>query len=222
MEVQSGEQKGAGAPLESLCRQYWPPLYAWVRQRGYARHDAQDLTQEFFARLLEKDWLAAADQARGRFRTFLLMALKRFLANEWDRRSARKRGGGAEFIPMDALMLERMEVADASVLPPEVQFDRCWAVTLLEAVMRRLRAEQEQAGRLAEYEVLKAGLTAQGLDYAALGRALGIEPVSARSAVHRLRKRFRELFRTEVSDTVTDPAEVEAEMQAVIAALGAL
>lgn len=209
----------ATASLEALCRQYWQPLYACVRQRGHSVHDAQDMTQEFFARLLEKDWLAAADQTRGRFRTFLLMALKRFLANEWDRRSAQKRGGGAVIIPMDTALAERLEIPDPAAVAPEVLFDRRWALTLLETVMQRLREEQTRAGRREEYELLKPCLTVQGMDYAALGRSLGMEPASARSAVHRLRKRFRELFREEVAGTVADAAEVDGELHAVIMAL---
>jgi RNA polymerase sigma-70 factor (ECF subfamily) len=209
--------------LEALCRQYWPPLYAYVRQRGHAVHDAQDLTQAFFARLLEKDWLTAADRAQGRFRSFLLMALKRFLANEWDRSRAVKRGGGAEIISLNVQTAELMPIPDPKVVSGEVLFDRRWALTLLETVMRRVRAEHEAAGRIPEYEVLKPCLTAErgDFDYAALAQALKMEPASARSAVHRLRKRFRELFREEVAGTVADPAEVDDEVRAVIAALGA-
>jgi RNA polymerase sigma-70 factor (ECF subfamily) len=212
----------AAASLEALCRQYWPPLYAYIRQRGHAPQDAQDLTQAFFARLLEKHWLEAADPARGRFRSFLLMALKRFLTNAWDHERAQKRGGGAVFA-VDPQELERLPLADPAALPGEALFDRQWALALLEAVMRRLRDEHAAAGRLAEYELLKPCLTAERgeLDYTALGVVLGLTPVSARSAVHRLRKRFRDLFREEVAATVDDPAEIDDELRAVVAALGA-
>lgn len=217
-----GKSSGADAmqSLEALCRQYWPPLYAYVRHRGHAVHDAQDLTQAFFARLLEKDWLAAADRERGRFRTFLLMALKRFLANEWDRSQTQKRGGGVKIINMEAA--ESISIPDPQVTNAESLFERRWAFTLLESVMDRLRDEHEAAGRITQYEQLKPCLTvARGsIDYEALGAALGMQPASARSSVHRLRKRFRELFRDEVSSTVADPADVEDEMRAVIAALG--
>lgn len=207
--------------LETLCRQYWPPLYAYVRHRGHAVHDAQDLTQAFFARLLEKDWLAAADRERGRFRTFLLMALKRFLANEWDRSQTKKRGGGVNIVNLEAA--ESISIPDPRTTTAESLFERRWALTLLESVMERLRAEYDAAGRSGHYEQLKPYLTAArgGIDYEELGVALGMQPASARSAVHRLRKRFRELFRDEVASTVADPADVEDEMRSVIAALGA-
>lgn len=217
-----GKSSGADAAqsLETLCRQYWPPLYAYVRHRGHAVHDAQDLTQAFFARLLEKDWLAAADRERGRFRTFLLMALKRFLANEWDRSQAQKRGGGVKIIHLEAA--EDISIPDPQVTTAESLYERRWALTLLESVLGRLREEYEVAGRGTHYEQLKPYLTAArgGIDYEALGAALGMLPASARSAVHRLRKRFRELFRDEVSSTVADPADVDDEIRAVIAALG--
>ena len=216
-----GKSSGADAvqSLETLCRQYWPPLYAYVRHRGHAVHDAQDLTQAFFARLLEKDWLVAADRERGRFRTFLLMALKRFLANEWDRSQTQKRGGGVKIINLEAA--ESISIPDPQTTTAESLFERRWAFTLLESVMGRLRDEYDAAGRITQYEQLKPCLTAArgSIDYEALGAALGMQPASARSAVHRLRKRFRELFREEVSGTVADPADVDDELRAVIAAL---
>jgi RNA polymerase sigma factor (sigma-70 family) len=206
--------------LDTLCRQYWPPLYAFVRHRGHTEHDAQDLTQAFFARLLEKDWLAAAERERGRFRTFLLMALKRFLANEWDRSQAQKRGGSARISSLDAA--EEMSSPDRKSMSAESLFERRWALTLLESVMLRLREEYETAGRLADYEVLKSCLTAEraAIDYEALAVALNIQAVSARTTVYRLRKRFREVFREEIAGTVADPADVDDEVRAVIAALG--
>jgi RNA polymerase sigma factor (sigma-70 family) len=215
-----GKSGDAVQSLEALCSQYWPPLYAYVRQRGHSEHDAQDLTQSFFARFLEKDWLSAVDRERGRFRTFLLMALQRFLANERDREQAQKRGGTARVISLDAA--ERILLPDPRSLTAESLYERQWAMTLLESVMQHLRQEHEVVGRLAEYEQLKPCLTADrgAIDYDSLAAALNIQPASARSKVHRLRKRFRELFREEVAGTVADPAEVEDEMRAVIAALG--
>lgn len=216
-----GKASGADAKqsLETLCRQYWSPLYAYVRHRGHTVHDAQDLTQAFFARLLEKDWLAAADRERGRFRTFLLMALKRFLANEWDRSQTKKRGGGLKIMDLDAA--ESISIPDPATTTADALYERRWALTLLESVMGRLRDEFAAAGRSTHYEQLKPCLTAArgGIDYGELGAVLGLEPASARSAVHRLRKRFRELFRNEVSSTVADPADVDDEVRAVIAAL---
>jgi RNA polymerase sigma factor (sigma-70 family) len=206
--------------LDTLCRQYWPPLYAYVRHRGHTEHDAQDLTQAFFARLLEKDWLAAAERERGRFRTFLLMALKRFLANEWDRSQTQKRGGSARIASLDAS--EEISPPDRKSMSAESLFERRWALTLLESVMLRLREEHEAAGRLAEYEELKSCLTAErgAIDYESLAVALNIQAASARSTVYRLRKRFRELFREEIAGTVADAADVDDEVRAVIAALG--
>jgi DNA-directed RNA polymerase specialized sigma24 family protein len=206
--------------LEALCRQYWPPLYAYVRQLGHTEHDAQDLTQAFFTRFLEKKWLTAADRERGRFRSFLLMTLKRFLANEWDRSQTQKRGGGIQMISMDAA--EPMSLPDPRAKSAESLFEKRWALTLLDAVMRRLRLEHESTGRLAEYEQLKPCLTAErgSIDYEALAASLDMQPASARSAVHRLRKRFREVFREEVSGTVADVSDVEDEMRTLIAALG--
>lgn len=211
------------ASLESLCRQYWPPLYAYVRQRGHSRHDAQDLTQEFFARLLDKKWLAAADPAQGRLRTFLLMAMKRFLANEWDRSMTVKRGGGVEFVNLDPEDEDRFcDRAGPVGLPEESRFDREWALILMAAVMRRLEEEFQTAGQGAKFQALKATLTAgRGeTDYGALAVTLATNPATARSSVHRLRKRFREIFREEVERTVAKPDEVDDEMRAIIAALG--
>lgn len=222
LAAQGKASRNAFQSLEALCRQYWPPLYAYARHRGFAQHDAEDLTQGFFAQLLEKEWLAAAKRECGRFRSFLLMALKRFMANEWDRSRARKRGGGCDLISLDAELAERLYAENAASLPAESLYEKRWAFTLLETVMQRLRAEHEAAGKLAEFELLKPSLTADRGDirYEALAVDLGMEPVSARSAVYRLRKRFREVFRDEVAGTVADPEDVDAEMRAVIAALG--
>ncbi len=222
MAAQGRSSRDEFESLEALCRQYWPPLYAYVRHRGHSAHDAQDLTQAFFARLLEKEWLTAADQERGRFRTFLLVALKHFLSNEWDRAQAQKRGGGMQVISLDSEEAEGLYAGrDLATLPAESLFERRWALTMLETVMRRLRAEHEAMGRLTEYELLKPSLTAERgeIPYDEWAQALNMEPASVRSSVHRLRKRFREIFREEIASTVANPAEVEDEMRAVIAAL---
>jgi len=206
--------------LASLCEQYWPPIYAFVRQRGHREHDAQDVTQAFFARLLEKNWLASADQHRGRFRTFLLTAVKRFLANEWDRQQTLKRGGGVKVINMDSTV--GISLPDPKSIPADQLFERQWALTMLETVLNRLQAEFASAGKLPDYELLKPSLTApqNSTDYNSLAAALNVQVVSARSAVHRLRKRFKELFRDEVKNTIDEASAVEEELRAVIAALG--
>ncbi|MCB1237546.1 MAG: sigma-70 family RNA polymerase sigma factor [Verrucomicrobiae bacterium] len=222
-----GERGGAEADLaalEQLCRQYWPPLYAFLRYRGLGPHDAEDLTQAFFANLLEKHWLRAADREKGRFRTFLLTALKRFQAKEWERARAQKRGGGQRLLSLDTEGFETAYVSGSgaeAALPAETLYDRRWALALLEAAMRRLREEYERAGKAAEYETLKPALTADrgGAPYADLAAELGIEPASARSSVHRLRRRFRDLFREEVAATVADPRDVDDEWRAMLAAL---
>jgi len=213
----------SAASLETLCRQYWPPLYAYVRGRGHSPHDAQDLTQEFFSRLLAKNWLSAADPARGRFRSFLLMALKRFLANEWDQVRAQKRGGGMQRFELGPQELAEIPAPESMAGDADALFDRQWALALLQKVMQRLRAEHVEARREAEYEQLKPCLVAERgeLDYEVLAAALKMSAVSARSAVHRLRKRFREIFREEVAATVEKDADIEDEMRAVITALGA-
>jgi RNA polymerase sigma factor (sigma-70 family) len=212
----------AGAALESLCRSYWYPLYAYARRRGRAPHDAQDLTQEFFARLLEKRWLDSANREKGRFRTFLLTAFKRFLANEWDRTGTQKRGGQATHLPLDTALAEsRYESEPPAEWPADRLYERRWALTLLEQTMARLRAEFEGAGRAAEFEQLKGFLTADKstIAYADVARALGLSEGAARVAVHRLRRRFREVFREEVTHTVAAAEDVDEELRHLLAAL---
>ena len=201
----------SAAALEALCRAYWYPLYAFVRRQGHAARDAQDLTQEFFARLLEKDYLVAAEREKGRFRTFLRVALRRFLANQWDRTQCLKRGGGHTPLSLDtATGEERYQAERGDGLPPDRLYERRWAMTLLEQVLARLRAEHEAAGKTGEFERLKGVLMAErgAIDYRSLAGELGLSEGAARVAVHRLRKRFRELFRSSVADTVSGPEEV--------------
>jgi RNA polymerase sigma factor (sigma-70 family) len=212
----------AGAALEVLCRAYWFPLYAFARRQGQAPPDAQDLTQAFFARLLEKDYLQAADRDKGRFRTFLLVAFKRFLANEWDKIQAKKRGGGVVLVPLDSTFAESKYAADpAEAQPPDRDYERRWAMTLLEQTLAELREEYAQSGRVSEFEQLKDYLTAErgAIPYPAAAEALQISEGGARSAVHRLRKRFRELFRGTVATTLANPGEIEDEVRHVVRAL---
>ncbi|MBK1881935.1 sigma-70 family RNA polymerase sigma factor [Luteolibacter pohnpeiensis] len=213
------------ASVDSLYRQYLSPLYAYVRRRGYSSHDAQDLTHEFFSRMLEKGWLTSAQPERGRLRTFLLVTLKRFLANEWHRISAEKRGGSSRLVSLQSEEGERLFLADASAssaLPDELLFDRNWAMVLMQSTLDHLRHEYARSSRPNDFEVLKSCLTAErgSIDYAMIARELELLPVSARSVVHRFRKRFREIFREEVAGTVAAPDEVDAEMQALILTLG--
>jgi RNA polymerase sigma-70 factor (ECF subfamily) len=206
----------SAAALEVLCRAYWHPLYAFARRCGHSPHDAQDLTQEFFARLLEKRWLETADREKGRLRTFLVVALRNFMSKEWRRESARKRGGGQPHVPVDTAFAESGCAADAPAgLAPDEVFDRQWALTLLDLTLKRLRAEFAAAGKAADFETLKVCLMAGHgtLDYAALARALGCNAGAARVAVHRLRKRFRELSREEVSRTLAEGEDLEGELR---------
>jgi RNA polymerase sigma-70 factor (ECF subfamily) len=212
----------SAAALEALCRAYWYPLYAFVRRQGHAPCDAQDLTQEFFARLLGKDYLSAAAREKGRFRTFLRVALRRFLANEWDRARRLKRGGGRAALPLDTAMAEdRYRAEPGGGLPPDRLYERRWAMTLLDQTLGRLRAEHTAAGKAAEFEQLKGVLMAErgAINYGALAAALGLSKGAARVAAHRLRKRFRELFRAAVADTVSGPGEVESELRYLVGML---
>ena len=210
------------ASLEALCRAYWYPLYAYVRRRGHSPHDSQDLTQDFFACLLQKNYLLAADQAKGRFRTFLIVALQRFLANEWDRECAQKRGGGQVLLSLDAEEAEQRYLAEpAADASPDRVYERRWALTLLERAMLRLRGEFVAAGKTGEFNRLKVFLTADRAipAYAELARELGASEGTARVAVHRVRKRFRELFREEIVQTLEADGNVEEEIRHLLAAL---
>lgn len=213
----------AASALETLCRTYWYPLYAFVRRQGRTPEDAQDLTQAFFAKLLEKDYLRAAAREKGRFRTFLLVALKRFLANEWDRSRRLKRGGGLTPVPFDTAIAERRYGAEPPTPTSSADriFERQWAMTLLETALARLRAEYVGHGKGDEFDSLKECLTAARgeIAYDRLAAGLGLTEGATRVAVHRLRKRFRELFRATVADTVSVPAEVDDELRHVASIL---
>jgi len=214
----------AQAALEQLCRNYWQPLYAYVRRTGHSREEAEDLTQEFFARLLAHNSVAQADPARGRFRSFLLSSLKHFLANEWDRAHAQKRGGGAQLIP---LAFDTAETRWAQPIAPgdtpDQAFDRQWALALLEAVLGRLRREYRDAGREGMFLRLKDTLSGgrAEIPYRELGAKLGMSEGAVKAAAHRLRQRYRELLREEIANTVASPEEVEEELKHLFAALGA-
>jgi len=212
-------RQDSATALEGLCQAYWYPLYVWVRRYGHSPHDAQDLTQEFFARVLEKGWLHGADREKGKFRTFLLVALKRFLVNEWERVRAQKRGGGVTVFSLEAPRAEDRYQAEpaAPEVPADRLYDRRWALTLLEQAIGELRSEFERAGKLADFECLKAYLTAErgGIPYEEIAQTLGMTEGGARVAVHRMRKRFREIFRAAIADTVSSPAEVDEEVRYV-------
>ena len=217
-----------GAPLAdealaALCSAYWFPLYAYIRRRGYAREDAEDLTQAFFARLLEKRGFDGLAREQGKFRAFLLAALKNFLANAWDKARRQKRGGGITHISLDWQDADRQfELADGAQLAPDLAFDREWALALLEQVIARLRAEAAAAGKTGRFEQLKRFLTVEKgqIPYREQAMALGIDERALRVVVHRLRQRYRELLRHEVAQTLTDPAMVAEELAVLLGAFG--
>lgn len=210
--------------LEELCGAYWFPLYAYVRRRGHAKEDAEDLTQAFFAKFLEKNYLADLSAERGKFRAFLLASLKHFLANEWDKTQRQKRGGHATHFSLDGTAADtQFQIADPAASSPDKAFDREWALALLSQVIERLGAETEAHGRAAEFEQFKIFLTAgKGAQpYAEAAKKLGLEEGAVRVAVHRLRKRYRQLLRDEIAQTLIDPAQVDEEMQTLFGAFRA-
>jgi RNA polymerase sigma-70 factor (ECF subfamily) len=211
----------AQAALERLCRSYWYPLYAYARRRGHSVEDAQDLTQAFFARLLERHWVADADRERGRFRTFLLTAMNRFMADEWDKLRAQKRGGGVAHVPLqlnDAETRYGCEPADDRT--PEQYFERRWALTLLDTVLQRLRREYEQEGKGEVFAALHSTLGgSDSRSYAELGAQAGLSEGAVKVAVHRLRKRYRRLLRDEIAQTSAAGANVDEELQHLFGAL---
>lgn len=207
--------------LEELCRTYWFPLYAYVRRRGHAKADAEDLTQAFFARFLAKNYLAGLNAERGRFRAFLLAALKNFLVNEWKQAHRQKRGGGMTMLSLDWETADtQFQVVAQNELNPDQAFDREWALALLGQVIERLQAECETAGKGKLFEQLKMFLAAGKSETAQseVAKALGMEEGAVRVAVHRLRKRYRELLRDEIAHTLSDPALVNEEMRALFGA----
>jgi RNA polymerase sigma-70 factor (ECF subfamily) len=212
----------SAAAMETICRSYWYPLYAYARRCGQSPHDAQDLTQEFFCRLLEKRWLDSVDPSKGRLRTFLILAMKRFMAKDWRRAIAQRRGGGQLHVPLDTTLAEsRYDSGVDAHLAAEQVFDRQWALALIEITLDRLKAEFVAAGKPEEFEMLKRTLMAErgAIDYAAIAHQLKASEGAARVAVHRLRKRFRELYREEISQTLTDGTDLDAELRHLAQAL---
>jgi RNA polymerase sigma-70 factor (ECF subfamily) len=216
-----GASGDAREALAALCERYWYPVYAFVRGRGHGADEAEDLTQAFFAKLLEKRYVRDADPERGRFRSFLLAAVTHFLSNERDRETALKRGGGRAVVSLDAENAEgRYRLEPSHDMTPERVFRRRWALTLLERAVVRLREEAERAGQAERFERLKACLTGDAVPHAEVAAALGMSEGAVKVAVHRLRRRYRELLRAEIADTVANPAAVDDELRELFAALG--
>jgi len=216
------DSASAAPALEQLCRNYWYPLYAFVRRKGHSPHDAQDLTQAFFARLLEKNYVAQADRERGRFRTFLLAALTHFLADEWDKARRLKRGGGREVISFDAASAEeRYRLEPIDQLDAAKLYERRWVTTVFDQVLARLEKEFRDSGKGGLFDQLKGSLLAEepALSYAAVGAQLSLTESAVKQAVHRMRRRYGELFREEIAQTVAGPGEVEEELKHLFAVL---
>jgi len=219
-----GGPRQASSALATLCENYWLPLYAFVRREGYASHDAQDLTQEFFARLLEKNYLAVADRRRGRFRSFLLAAMKHFLANQRRRTRAQKRGGRQSVLSWDFQAAENQyNLAAAENLTPERLYEKRWALSLLDLVLRRLREEYGAAGKSRLFDRLKQFLSGEEAlqSYGQVAAELEMTEGAVKVAVHRLRRRYRELLREEIAQTVATPEEFEDELRHLFTALAA-
>ena len=214
----------SAAALSTLCQRYWYPLYVYVRRTIRDVDEARDLTQEFFARLLEKNTLAHADPERGRFRSFLLTALKHFLINEWEKGKAQKRGGGKAALALDFETKDStFSLEPAHAWTPERLYERQWALTLLDQVLAQLRKEYTAAGKGRLFEQLKSSLAGESstATYADLAGPLGMTEGAVKVAAHRLRKRYRELLREEVAQTVADKDEVEDEMRSLFRSLEA-
>ncbi|NQT84753.1 sigma-70 family RNA polymerase sigma factor [bacterium] len=214
-------QTRAREALEELCRAYWYPLYAFVRSRGYSAVDAQDLTQTFFVRFIETDGFASADRERGRFRSYLLGAMKHFLANEWHRAKAQKRGGQVRFIEWDALDPEaRYARASEQSHNPEHLFDREWALETIAGALQALRDEMMKAGKSEQFDALKGSLT--GEDESSreeIAARLDMSEGAVKVAVHRLRQRYRKLVRAAIAETVSNEADLNDEMRYLVAVL---
>ncbi len=211
-----------GAALSELCRIYWRPLYGFARRAGRTPHDAEDLTQAFLAHLLRPGTLAGVRRDKGRFRSFLLASMKNFMADEWSRAGAQKRGGH-RVVSLDAMSAEsRFAAEPRDVRTPEQEFDRQWALRLLDEVLRRLEAEYAAAGQGELFEALRFALTGDGsgAPYDALAGELATTAGALRVAVHRMRKRYRALLREEIAGTLASSSDVDDELRCLLEALG--
>lgn len=216
LEARNHDSPQAHEAMESLCRGYWYPLYAHVRRRGYSHEDAQDLTQEFFARFLQKEWLTAADPEKGRFRTFLLVALNRFLANQWRRAGAQKRGGHFKRLSVDVDHAQvRFDQQQGFEDAPDAVYERQWALTLLDRAKADLAAEYARLNQSEVHAALSRYLAGDrpGQSYVQAGRFLGISESAVKKAVQRLRARYADCIRTQIAQTVCSLLEIEDEIR---------
>ena len=207
--------------LEQLCRSYWYPLYAFVRSRGYSAEDSQDLTQAFFTELIDKKGFASADQTRGRFRSYLLGAMKHFLANEWNRGKTKKRGGDFRFIEWDSLEPEaRYARTYTESSSPEHLFDQEWALETITAALQSLRSEMERAGKGKQFQLLKGSLTLENeISRQEIAERQGMSEDAVKVAIHRLRKRYRKLLRDAIAETVSSETDLDEEMRYLVSVL---
>jgi RNA polymerase sigma factor (sigma-70 family) len=222
--IAAGQNSGPGAhaALEELCQTYWYPLYAYVRRLGHSAADAEDLTQEFFSRLLSKDYLARADPQKGKFRSFLLTGLKRLLSDEWDRANRLKRGGGKKTISFDAAQAEsRYQLEPVDDRSPDYLFERSWAAALLERAAWRLQEEYAAAGKSRFFEQLTEFRTDsdEQRSYSEVAAQFGLGESAMKSAIYRFRRRHHELVREEIAQTVGDPAEVDEEVRYLLSVI---
>lgn len=220
LAARDGSETEARRALEELCRTYWQPLYSFVRHRGSAPDEARDLTQAYFTALLEKDFLAEVDPAKGRFRSFLLVSLRNFLSHEIDRAKALKRGGGTSTLSFDTDDAEAgYTLRPTETLTPEQVFERRWAMTVLDRALERLRSQQEAADNGALFEELKQYLTSSEpqAPYRQAAEKLGMREGAVSTAVHRLRKQYGLCLRSEIAETVSDTTEVDDELRHLLA-----
>jgi RNA polymerase sigma factor (sigma-70 family) len=219
--LDEASQTRARKALEELCRAYWYPLYAFVRSRGYSAVDAQDLTQAFFAQILETGGFVSADRKRGRFRSYLLGAMKHFLANEWHRAQTQKRGGRVQFIEFDALDPEARYAGTSEQSDnPEILFDREWALQTIAGALQELRDEMAKAGKSEQFDALKGSLTGEvELPRDQIAARLNMSEGAVKVAVHRLRQRYRKLLRAAIAETVSNEADLDDEIRYLVKVL---
>lgn len=224
MAAGQGEASGSRTALEELCRRYWVPLYAYARRRMRDIHEAQDAVQGFFSHLVEKNTVAFAEEERGRFRSFLITAFRHFLANEHEKRSALKRGGGRPVLSLDFSVGDSRHCHEpVDHVTAERLYDRQWIVTLLERVLGQLREAMAQTGKEKHFETLApflSGAQTESCSYAEAGHRLGMTEGAAMVAAHRLRTRYRQMLRTEIAETLNDPTEVDDEIRRLFSCLG--
>jgi RNA polymerase sigma-70 factor (ECF subfamily) len=222
LKAGAGDHPQATEALDQLCRTYWYPLYAYARRRGFSAHDAEDLVQGYFTKLLEKSILGGIERAGGRFRSFLLTSFNHFISDQRDHALRLKRGGGNEFVSLDAGHAEeRYQLEPVDLLDPEKIFERRWALTVLERVLDQLRAELHSEGRGALFERLQSLVVGErgNSKQSNIAAELGLTEGAIAVMIHRLRRRYRKLLQEEIARTVGDPAEVEAELRHLMTVL---